>query len=499
MVITYTFCGVIAIITIFSIVFIRWADSSTLSYHKRTIESIPTIVSTLGVIGTFVGITVGLMDFETGNLMVSVQKLLEGLKTAFWTSLFGMIGSILLRSLGTDVAYDKVDDGVSDMQSASVEICKAVKTMTDTMVLSMLSLEKEMKQASKNISSLQASQSAFGNQMLALSQSIDNSMQCMKEDSESMKLMAGDQQDKLTKLVQTSWESNNNIGEILDATTNTFSVQEDILSETKKFSEILRGEVDSIETKMTETNALLTQKFDEFSDLLKKSNTEALVEVMKKVTEEFQKQMKDLIGRLVKENFEQLNKSVEKLNQWQQENKEMIEALTRQYHSMEEEFEGTSTVLTQVTTDTRELTMEGGKLAMLIDTLEKVMIDDEKFVEISTNLSKAADNTKHNTQQLDESTTKLNQWLDSQRAIINEVKVLCAKLDELQKIKDYGEEFWKGTRKQMNEGVGIIKGTNQMIADQIADLDRTFYSRLSVTLGELDKYISALINNYNRR
>lgn len=58
---------------------------------------------------------------------------------------------------------------------------------------------------------------------------------------------------------------------------------------------VLRSEVDEIEEKMKETNNLLVGKFDEFSELLKKSNTEALVDVMKSVTEEFQKQMNSLI------------------------------------------------------------------------------------------------------------------------------------------------------------------------------------------------------------
>ena len=82
---------------------------------------------------------------------------------------------------------------------------------------------------------------------------------------------------------------------------------------------------------MDKTNSLLERKFDEFTELLKKSNTEALVEVMKEVTAEFQKQMDALISKLIQENFDQLNKSVERLNQWQQENKEMIASLTKQY------------------------------------------------------------------------------------------------------------------------------------------------------------------------
>ena len=48
------------------------------------------IIFSLGIIGTFVGIAYGLYNFQTENIADSIPKLLEGLKTAFFTSIFGM-------------------------------------------------------------------------------------------------------------------------------------------------------------------------------------------------------------------------------------------------------------------------------------------------------------------------------------------------------------------------------------------------------------------------
>ena len=73
--------------------------------HRGFIEMIPSLVSTLGVLGTFAGITLGLLFFDTGNLAQSIPLLLNGLKTAFFTSLAGMIGSLVLSSKVND--YDK--------------------------------------------------------------------------------------------------------------------------------------------------------------------------------------------------------------------------------------------------------------------------------------------------------------------------------------------------------------------------------------------------------
>ena len=58
----------------------------------------PTIVS-LGVLGTFIGIILGLWHFNIQNIAESLPYLLEGLKFAFLTSIFGMAVSIFLSVL----------------------------------------------------------------------------------------------------------------------------------------------------------------------------------------------------------------------------------------------------------------------------------------------------------------------------------------------------------------------------------------------------------------
>lgn len=58
---------------------------------------IPNLLTSLGILGTFAGIVVGLMGFDPQNIDGSIQGLLGGLKTAFLTSLMGMSCSILCK------------------------------------------------------------------------------------------------------------------------------------------------------------------------------------------------------------------------------------------------------------------------------------------------------------------------------------------------------------------------------------------------------------------
>lgn len=59
----------------------------------------PTLLPTLGVLGTFVGITIGLLDFDVSNIDKSVPQLLDGLKVAFLTSIVGLGAAIVLRGV----------------------------------------------------------------------------------------------------------------------------------------------------------------------------------------------------------------------------------------------------------------------------------------------------------------------------------------------------------------------------------------------------------------
>ena len=66
-------------------------------FNNRLIESLPGLAVSLGILGTFIGIFLGLYNFNVQNIDTSVPELLEGLKTAFLTSIAGMIASLTMR------------------------------------------------------------------------------------------------------------------------------------------------------------------------------------------------------------------------------------------------------------------------------------------------------------------------------------------------------------------------------------------------------------------
>lgn len=61
----------------------------------------PTLLTTLGIFGTFFGIFLGLMEFDQNNVEASIPPLLGGLKIAFFTSLAGILSSLILKTITT--------------------------------------------------------------------------------------------------------------------------------------------------------------------------------------------------------------------------------------------------------------------------------------------------------------------------------------------------------------------------------------------------------------
>ena len=567
-------------------------NSDKLVENRRVVEYFPTFISTLGVLGTFFGITMGLMAFDTTDLDKSIPGLLDGLKTAFFTSLAGMIGSMILSAF-IGRKQDEKEGGISDINQAAGTICQAVKQMSDlnkstieklasqmeeqekdrkafysTMGSVMESVKKTQASISESLLSINKSQSAVESEMhsvvinqrsqnevlfeatgsminsigrleensttqtshLAATQKsiveiaefthhipdlvdlvegtvgtqeeINTQVQKLKNILDGEVLQIEESMDKTNQLLERKFDeftellkkSNTEaLVEVIDLVEGMVGTQEEINAQVQKLKNILDGEVLQIEESMDKTNQLLERKFDEFTELLKKSNTEALVEVMKKVTEEFQKQMNSLINKLIQENFDQLNRSVERLNQWQQENKEMISSLTQQYKQMATNFETTSDSLDKVKDDTEALVSEGGKLRKIVDALNEVIVNDERFIKTAEHLQKTAELSQSNMESFDASTKALNGWVRKQRNFVDGVTLLIEKLEEIAKIKDYGQEFWQGTKKNMEEGVGIIKQGSATLQQSLADLDSQFYARLNTTLAELDTCIQAMI------
>ena len=462
--------------TAFSIIFIKRykhhqtskvADKRSFWNNSYIFDSIPPVFPTLGIFCTALGITFGLSGFNTEKIQESLPTLLDGLRLAFFATMAGIIGLIIFQKI-VAVIQKQIDDDPNRPSKQTDELS------------ALASLTYEVKELKKE------NQEQIEKLIASIATNLENKVSS-----------------KLTNLEKTANENQKwtteGISQLIIAVTLSRTELTDQLNklreEQKTTSEKANKNTDEIIKAMSENNKLTTKKFDEFSELLRKNNTEALVEVMKKATEQFNEQMSELINRLVKENFAELNNSVKSLNDWQKQNKEQVQKLTEQFQQTTEMFTISATTLKQVADNTKSLTDDDSKLSQLVDELRRVMIEDGKFQEITNNLTTTIETLESTTISFDETTSKLNEWVKTEKNFKEAALILIAKLEEF---RDFNGDVWDKYRKEMNKAVSIVKETSTRLGGDLENINSEFYERLNDTLTNLDQCIQRFIPT-NRR
>jgi len=132
--VTFLICSIILIISLLGIFFRRRVHNQGKPIGPVTTLA-PSAAISLGIFGTFLGIFLGLRNFDVLDINNSIPDLLEGLKTAFFTSLFGMSFSLILKYIYS--IYDKKDIKVESVASDDPtillrQIAKNVSSLSDT-------------------------------------------------------------------------------------------------------------------------------------------------------------------------------------------------------------------------------------------------------------------------------------------------------------------------------------------------------------------------------
>lgn len=139
---TIVACCVIFVAFIAAWLYVANTSNDELPKRRKWIDQLPSIISTLGVLGTFLGITRGLVSFNTATLDLSIPILLDGLKTAFFTSLLGMTGSLILNRI-VSAKFDK------EQKSSDIE--KAARMIIDAMNANQRELPRLFKDSNENL------------------------------------------------------------------------------------------------------------------------------------------------------------------------------------------------------------------------------------------------------------------------------------------------------------------------------------------------------------
>jgi hypothetical protein len=296
--------------------------------HSRFLEYAPTLMTSLGILGTFIGVVIGLLHFDTAHIDTSIPSLLDGLKTAFITSIVGMVFAMV---------FNAVDAWIF---SAKRENSEVIEEVTPKHIYSALQSQTEALQ--------QMAAGITGNEEGSLVGQI--------------KLLKSDLNDNSRR-----------IGVLVDDKVT------EVKSEISNFST-------QTKTYQAAFSQILWKKLEEFAELMAKGATAQIIEALQKVIQDFNNNLTEQFG----ENFKRLDESVKKLVDWQIEYKEQIEVMASQYRECVDALKDTSVAVAGVDASCQGIPVSMDKVCAVLEVNQHQIQELQRHLEAFVTMRDAA-------------------------------------------------------------------------------------------------------------
>ena len=131
-------------------------DDIDLHVHKRILEMIPDIFTSLGILGTFIGLVWGLKNFEPSSyetMTNSVSSLVAGIKVAFLTSIYGIAFAIIYTSGMKSVFSDMNEKLQAFLEKFHIYVLPTAENESRNLMVASQKLQvKAMKQMAEQLS-----------------------------------------------------------------------------------------------------------------------------------------------------------------------------------------------------------------------------------------------------------------------------------------------------------------------------------------------------------
>lgn len=289
---TLLFVIVIALATVFF----------QLKFDRYAVNHGPEILTTLGIFGCFTGIAIALLDFDTKNINESVPQLLDGVKTAFWASVTGVLGALTIK-FRHRFSKEPIQVSEGEPKSASLEdvvvsinsLRKSIAGENDTSLISQFKLMRQ--EQNDNATLMRKSLDDFAEKVSELgSKALIEALQKVISDfNNQLNEQFGDNFKQLNLAVEKLVLWQKQYKEELD---QLQSVQKQSSEDLAKSSIIFSGLVEkaSAYTKSAESLTQLLSAFELQYESMKQSQ-EALISVlsgMKEIEPSFSKKLIDL-------------------------------------------------------------------------------------------------------------------------------------------------------------------------------------------------------------
>ena len=445
----------------------------------------------LGVIGTFLGICLGLANFDSTEIESSVPQLLQGLKTAFWTSFIGTSWAVFLniRYSSKDKEENDEEEEISLLKLQIEELQKLNGNFYNLAEEnkkekdSLYQINKEILDGIKanNIVQEQLSQiedlKAIKQELILLNQKQDTRDEILNKVLDSLnssKLILEDI-NSLKEILNTTVENQNTrdeyLNKILDNMNSSKSILENILS----FKEILNLILEKQNNK-DEPIKLILEKFEKLQE-----NSNLQVEVLKKI-EDYTFSLDDIYNSLV-DLIEKADAQISQL-----ENLEKLNILEEIKNNIDSQLEDISVTNTNISTKLDSLEKYDSNIfansSKSLDFISSIHTKVEEYKNIFSNFM---DNSTRENSELILAFKEFSNYMleENSKAFIEALNKTIRDFN-INLVETFGSNF-----KQLNEAVAKLLDWQEHYKDTIeltTENQKTIFNSFRNIETELDNF-----------
>ena len=397
-------------------VFLLSLYCAALRIWKGLVAYTPNLLTSMGILGTFIGIVVGLMGFDPSDIDHSITNLLQGLKTAFITSLAGMGGSIVFKVLSTLPVFS-----ATRTTPASKDIGPA--------------LVHAMEEQAKRLEALRRAVAGDEESSLA----------------GQLKLFRGDVNDHARQTQQKLREGMEQ------------------LTVLRELSQARRKHFEQFADK-------LWRQMEAFGEMLSKSATEQVINALKEVIVDFNKNLTEQFG----DNFKALDASVKRLVDWQENYRRQLEQMQAQYQQGVEAITATEAAVAHISEESRNIPVVMERLG------EVVRVNQHQIDELDRHLEAFAQTRDRAVEAVPEIRARLEEIstavTDSTTVLNENLRNMAALLSD--SYTHLSEQVVSMTQSAQQLGAQLQKDTAEL-QERVAEAIDQMQQRLHATIDEV--------------
>lgn len=382
------------------------------SFQKGKHKDFKSIIISLGVLGTFIGIFQGLLNFDTLDIKGSVPELLEGLKTAFSTSIIGMIISNAISIYQSIKGHIKIEDELVPKENELSENFKKIVTNSNSLKylskinLKVESLDSNIKNLSKEMNEVKI---AFSESTEKVSEKLNATFE-NKINKLSDNLI--DLSEKQTEYFTKGQESIKQVSDKINSSIENSSAA--ISKSIKNFDKSNNDNYKLLTLFLGENIKKLNNTMEKTTEILAKGATEEIIKALEKVIVDFNNNLIDSFG----DNFKQLNEAVINMITWQKNNKNHIETIETSLKTSSNNMDKITETLNSITDNYQKIDKTHLNLQSIISTNDKQLKDLEIHFK---KLAEIGEKSKLMVDSIDNFSEKIKGSLTSQSKTLEEL------------------------------------------------------------------------------